>query len=85
MLRFGLNHMTAPRLSTRELFDLAKSLGCDGVELRNDLPGQPFDGGAPLVAKAAAAATQLSIFGLAEIKSFNNKIEQRLGDGRGDA
>ena len=36
-LTFALNHMATPRLSCREFLDLAASLGCIGVELRNDL------------------------------------------------
>ena len=34
---FALNHMAAPRLDCRAFIDLAASLGCAGVELRNDL------------------------------------------------
>ena len=73
---FGLNHMTAPCLSTRGLFDVARSLGCVGVELRNDLEGQPFDGSVAAVAIEATTATDLTILGLAEVKSFNLCTEE---------
>ena len=72
--------MTAPGLATRALFDVAKSLGCQGVELRNDLAGQPFDGDSPDVAQKAAKATGLSIYGLAEIKSFNRVTEDSFAE-----
>ena len=74
--------MTAPGLATRALFDVAKSLGCQGVELRNDLPGQPFDGESPDVALKAAKATGLSIYGLAEIKSFNRVTEDSFAEAK---
>ena len=40
MLPFALNHMTAPKLGWEPFLDLAKALGCVGVEFRNDLPGK---------------------------------------------
>lgn len=80
MTAFGLNHMTVSRLSTRQLFDIAKAVGCSGVELRNDLAGQPFDGGAPETAAEISAQTGLAIFGLAELKSFNVKTASRIAE-----
>ena len=40
--KFALNHMTAPGLDCRSFLDLAASLGCVGVELRNDLADKKF-------------------------------------------
>ena len=37
--RFALNHMVAPRLGVEAFFALAAALGCEGVEIRNDLQG----------------------------------------------
>ena len=37
MLPFALNHMTTPNLGWESFLDLAKGLGCVGVEFRNDL------------------------------------------------
>jgi 2-keto-myo-inositol isomerase len=37
-MRFALNHIVAPRLSLADFLALACRLGCEGVEIRNDLP-----------------------------------------------
>ncbi len=42
MLNFALNHMTTPKLGWLAFLDLAKDLGCVGVEFRNDLQGPLF-------------------------------------------
>ncbi len=72
MLPFALNHMTAPRLSWEAFLDLAKGLGCVGVEFRNDLPGKLFDGAEPATVGAAARARGLRFLALAEVKMFND-------------
>lgn len=36
-IRFALNHMAAPSLAIGDFFALARSLGIDAVEIRNDL------------------------------------------------
>jgi 2-keto-myo-inositol isomerase len=71
MVPFALNHMSAPRLNALAFLELAKSVGCVGVEFRNDLPGPLFDGMAPDVIRDAAAARGLRILALAEVKMFN--------------
>lgn len=71
MLSFGLNHMTVPRSSARNLLDLAAALGCVGIELRNDLGGAIFDGISPAEFGAAAQDAGLRILALAEVKLFN--------------
>lgn len=72
MLPFALNHMTAPRLGWEAFLDLAQSLGCVGVEFRNDLKGQLFDGADPGVVGAATRARGLRLLALAEVKMFND-------------
>jgi 2-keto-myo-inositol isomerase len=72
MLKRALNHMAAPKLSWVEFLDLAKGLNCIGVEFRNDLPGDLFDGASPSVVSAAAKEADLRILALAEIKAFND-------------
>jgi 2-keto-myo-inositol isomerase len=69
---FALNHMTAPRLSWRDLIALASGTGCAGVEFRNDLPGPLFGGEAPDAVRDACSAAGLRIFALAEVKMFND-------------
>ena len=47
-IRFALNHMTAPSLAIDDFFALARSLGIDAVEIRNDLSGNAIlDGTKP--------------------------------------
>lgn len=71
MLPFVLNHMTVPRLRHDALLDLAKRLGCIGVELRNDLPGPLFGGDAPEQVAAKADEAGLRVVGLSEVYPFN--------------
>jgi 2-keto-myo-inositol isomerase len=72
MVARALNHMVAPKLSWSDFLDLAKDLGCVGVEFRNDLPGHLFDGAAPEDVGATASAAGLRILALAEVKAFND-------------
>ena len=77
MLPLALNHMAAPRLRWDVFMDLARGLGCAGVEFRNDIPGRMFDGDAPDQVKAAAKARGLRILSIAELKPFNAWSEAR--------
>ena len=80
MVNFALNHMTVANASFEELLIIARQSGCCGVELRNDLAAPMFGG---LVATAAAkriAASDLKIFALAEVKSFNHLTAQTVPD-----
>lgn len=76
-LDFALNHMTTPRLDCRAFLDLAASLGCIGVELRNDLADKKltdaafFDGEAPATVGGYARAKGLRLLGLSEAYGFN--------------
>ena len=72
MPSFALNHMTAPRLGWEAFLDLTQSLNCVGVEFRNDLKGQLFDGADPAVVGAATRARGLRLLALAEVKMFND-------------
>ena len=72
MIARALNHMAAPKLSWSDFLDLAKSLGCAGVEFRNDLPGELFGGTAAADVGTACSAAGLRILALAEVKAFND-------------
>ncbi len=72
MPSFALNHMTAPRLGWQAFADLAQSLGCIGVEYRNDLPGPLFGGADPAAVGADLKARGLRLLALAEVKMFND-------------
>jgi 2-keto-myo-inositol isomerase len=73
--------MTAPGQDCRRFLDLAASLGCVGVELRNDLADKKlsgaafFDGEAPEVIGAYARSKGLRLLGLSEAYGFNTWSE----------
>ena len=46
-MTIALNHMVAPRLGHRAFFAMAKGLGVDQVEIRNDLSGVATLDGTP--------------------------------------
>lgn len=77
MLARALNHVTAPGLRWDAVLELAASLGCVGVEFRNDLDGPLFAGDAPEAVKAGAAARGLRVLGLSEVKAFNDWSEAK--------
>ncbi len=76
-VHFALNHITVPRLDCRAFIDLAASLGCVGVELRNDLSDKKlsdaafFDGRAPETIGDYARFKGLRLLGLSEAYGFN--------------
>ena len=72
MLPKALNHMAVPGLRYDAFLDLARGMGCIGVEFRNDLPGALFDGDTPDEVRTKAGASGLRILTLAEVKSFND-------------
>lgn len=63
--------MTVPGLRYDAFLDLARRLGCIGVELRNDLPGPLFDGDTPDRVAAKARDYGLRIVGLSQVYPFN--------------
>lgn len=46
-LRFALNRMVAPSLALPAFLQLTRQLGCDAVEIRNDLAGIELEDGTP--------------------------------------
>jgi 2-keto-myo-inositol isomerase len=72
MLSFALNQMTVPARRHGELMRLAASLGCVGVEIRNDLGRPVFDGASAVEVRAAAAASGQRIVGLSQVYPFND-------------
>lgn len=80
IITFALNHMTAARLSYVRLLDVAVTLGCIGVEVRNDLPQPLFDGMAPAEAGALARSKGLRLLAVAEVKRFNDWSETKAAE-----
>lgn len=62
MIKRALNQKTSPHLSYEEFLDLAKALGCVGVEPRNDLGRGLFDGISAREAGAMARERGLRLF-----------------------
>ena len=79
-LPFALNHMTAPNLGWESFLDLARDLGCTGVEFRNDLKTPLFGGSDPAAVKAAVAARGLRLLALAEVKMFNDWSDAKAAE-----
>ena len=80
MLPFALNHMAAPNLGWEAFLDLAKGLGCVGVEFRNDLKTPLFAGADPALVKAANTKRGLRFLALAEVKMFNDWSEAKRAE-----
>lgn len=78
MLPIALNHMTMPSRSARGLCEVAKRLGCVGVELRNDLDQPLFDGISPGLMAAVAAENSQRLLALAEVTAFNAEPGDKL-------
>lgn len=69
---FALNHIATPRLRFPEFIDLARGLGIDQVEIRNDLPGvEIVDGTDPTAVKAAAQAGGITILTINALYPFD--------------
>lgn len=80
MIPFALNHMTVARLSFVQLLDLAATLGCVGVEVRNDLPQPLFDGMSAADAGDLARSKNLRLLAVAEVKRFNDWSETKAAE-----
>ena len=92
-LSFALNQITAPRLTCREFIQLAKRLGCSGVELRNDLRDKRlcerefFDGESPRDVGSYVRESGIRLLGLSEVYAFNrwsdeirDKVDRLIGE-----
>ncbi|MFT3973386.1 MAG: TIM barrel protein [Amaricoccus sp.] len=70
-MKTALNQMTTPTLPFAAFLDLAASLGCVGVEARNDLGRPLFDGAAPAEAGAMVRDRGLRLLGVSQVYPFN--------------
>ena len=78
----ALNHMTTPNLGYEAFLDLAASLGCVGVEVRNDIARPLFDGLAPGDAGSLARTKGLRLVGLSQVYPFNSWSDTVAGNVR---
>ena len=79
----ALNQMTVPHLSFEGFLDLARDVGCVGIEARNDMEAlrRPlFDGMAPEAAGEMIRARGLRLVGLSQVYPFNSWDEARRGE-----
>lgn len=67
----ALNQMTVPRIGYAAFLDLAATLGCIGVEVRNDLGRPLFDGADPVTGGAMARDRGLRLLGMSQVYPFN--------------
>jgi 2-keto-myo-inositol isomerase len=82
-IRYALNHMAAPKLGIDDFFALAKSLGIDAVEIRNDLDGNAIlDGTQPSAIKTAAARHGVTIISINALQRFNEWNDTRAAEAR---
>ena len=81
LLSFAINHMVAPRKSFAELVELARALGLDQVEIRNDLAGVPIsDGMAPGRMREVAEAGGVRILSINALQRFNDWNDVRAAE-----
>lgn len=79
--RFALNHMTAPRLDLEALFALARDLGIDAVEIRNDLQGSAIlDGTPPATVRGLAEAAGVRILSINALQRFDDWRADRANE-----
>ncbi|MDA9318454.1 TIM barrel protein [Octadecabacter sp.] len=76
-MNFALNHMTVPNLNYVDFLDLAAKLECVGVEVRNDIDRELFDGVDPVEAGKMAKDRGLRLVGLSQVYPFNTWDAER--------
>ena len=82
-MRFALNHMCVPNRSFEDLFGLAKELGLDHVEIRNDLAGQAIaDGTSARDIRDAAARAGIKLATINALQRFNEWNNQRESEAK---
>lgn len=67
----ALNHMTVPDLGYAQFLDMAKALGCVGVEVRNDIAQPLFGGLGATVGGEMARGKGLRVIGISQVYPFN--------------
>ena len=77
MISFGLNHMAVRGLDVGAFCALASSLGCTGVEIRQDTSHEKFTD--ELAKKIAGSASEngLNVIAVSEIGAFDDFDDQK--------
>ncbi len=77
-LRFALNRMVAPSLALPAFLQLTRQLGCDAVEIRNDLPGVELEDDTPATeVRALCQAAGLRILSINALYPFDVWNDER--------
>lgn len=77
-ITFALNHITTPTLTIDAFFALARSLGIDNVEIRNDLAENAIQDETPAsMVRSAAEAAGVTIISINALQRFNDWNEAR--------
>ena len=77
-VKFALNHMTAPNLGVADFVDLAVRTGCDGIELRNDLPGvDTFAGTTASDIRKLTERRDVQVLSINALQRFNDWTYER--------
>ena len=74
-ISFALNQITVSNLDFLEVLQLARNLGCIGIELRNDLDKPLFDGIQATRAGELIKEHELKLLGLSQVYPFNQWSE----------
>ncbi|HTJ58738.1 MAG TPA: TIM barrel protein [Devosiaceae bacterium] len=75
--------MVAPQLTLRAYFSLARSVGLDGVEIRNDIGGNAIlDGTPPSVVRSFAESAGVTILTINALQRFNEWTPGREAEAR---
>lgn len=80
-LRFALNRTCAPQLALPEFIALAKAVGVQAVEIRNDIEGREFADGTPAAEiKARLDAAGLAVASVNALQRFNDWTPARAAE-----
>ncbi len=82
MILFGLNHMAVRGLDVDAFFALASSLGCAGVEIREDTSHEKFTKKFARKVTRSANENQLGIFAVSEVGAFDDFSEQKFEEAK---
>lgn len=72
--------MSVPGWRWDAFVGLARSLGCEGVEFRNDLPGPLFGEDEPVRVRTKTRQTGVRVLAMAEITAFNNWSDRKRAE-----
>ena len=79
--RFALNHMVAPRLDPAAFLALARDVGVEAVEIRNDLAGNAILDGTPATRMRALAETAgVRILSINALQRFEDWRPERAAE-----